>query len=165
MCSSDLALRYDHHERFGSHVSPRLGATYNVSDNLRIKANYGTGFKAPDMMKLYQILRRRMGSGWVELDGNPNLKPEASRSFDIGVEAEFGKGFGSLSYFDTQVDNLIRSEYIGPHKVGAITYSQYVYTNAEKAHLRGLESTLGYNFTDRWRFKVLTNWLSARDTH
>ena len=164
------ALRYDHHERFGSHVSPRLGVTYNVSDNLRIKANYGTGFKAPNMMQLYEILKRQMGRtgggliNWVEVDGNPNLKPEESRSFDIGVEAEFGKGSGSLTYFDTQVDNLIRSEYIGPHTVGSITYKQYIYTNAEKAHLRGLESTLGYNFTDRWRFKVLTGWLSARDT-
>ena len=164
------SLRYDHHERFGSHVSPRLGVTYNVSEHLRLKANYGTGFKAPTMMQLYEILKRQMGRtgggaiNWVEVDGNPNLKPEESRSFDIGVEAEFGKGFGSLTYFDTQVDNLIRSERIGTHTVGGITYNQYVYTNAEKAHLRGLESTLGYHFSDRWQFKVLTGWLSARDT-
>ena len=36
-----IIIRYDHHDSFGSHTSPNLGATYFIDDNSRFKANYG----------------------------------------------------------------------------------------------------------------------------
>jgi outer membrane receptor for ferrienterochelin and colicins len=66
------ALRYDHHSAFGDHYSPKLGVTYNVNDNFRIKANYGEGFKAPSIMALYYHLRRLMDV-YRTIYGNPNL--------------------------------------------------------------------------------------------
>ena len=49
----DLAVRYDDYDDFGSEVSPRVGATFTMVDNLVLKASYGQGFRAPDMSDLY----------------------------------------------------------------------------------------------------------------
>lgn len=154
------AIRYDHHSAYGSHTSPKIGVTYNATDHFRIKANYGDGFKAPSVSQIYRDLAMQMGRNWVHLTGNLNLKPEKSKSWDLGVEAEFGKGYGSLTYFDNDVDNLIESIYKG--KDGR--YDLYRYENVNKARIKGLENTLGYRFNDTLEFKVTSTLLDAKNT-
>lgn len=154
------AFRYDHHSTFGGHVSPKLGLTYKAQDNLRFKFNYGDGFKAPSVYQLYYSLYRMMGQTYVNLLGNKDLKPEESKSFDVGVEAEFGNGYGSLSYFDSHVKNLIESEKIGNDGRA----DQYRYMNVGKARIKGVESILGYKWNDRWEIRMISNWLSAKNT-
>lgn len=156
------AIRYDHHSAYGSHTSPKIGVTYNATDHFRIKANYGDGFKAPSVSQLYYDLDMEMGRGnWVHLTGNPNLKPEKSKSWDLGVEAEFGKGYGSLTYFDNDVDNLIASIPKGKDSNG---HKLHRYENVNKARIKGLENTLGYRFNDTLEFKVTSTLLDAKDT-
>lgn len=156
------AIRYDHHSAYGSHTSPKIGVTYNATDHFRIKANYGDGFKAPSVSQLYYDLDMEMGRGnWVHLTGNPNLKPEKSKSWDLGVEAEFGKGYGSLTYFDNDVDNLIASIPKGKDSNG---HNLHRYENVNKARIKGLENTLGYRFNDTFEFKVTSTLLDAKDT-
>lgn len=155
------AIRYDHHSAYGSHTSPKIGVTYNATDHFRIKANYGDGFKAPSVSQLYYDLDMQMGRNWVHLTGNPNLKPEKSKSWDLGVEAEFGKGYGSLTYFDNDVDNLIASIPKGKDSNG---HNLYRYENVNKARIKGLENTLGYRFNDTLEFKVTSTLLDAKDT-
>lgn len=156
------AIRYDHHSAYGSHTSPKIGVTYNATDHFRIKANYGDGFKAPSVSQFYYDLDMEMGRGnWVHLTGNPNLKPEKSKSWDLGVEAEFGKGYGSLTYFDNDVDNLIASIPKGKDSNG---HNLHRYENVNKARIKGLENTLGYRFNDTLEFKVTSTLLDAKDT-
>ena len=155
------AIRYDHHSAYGSHTSPKIGVTYNATDHFRIKANYGDGFKAPSVSQLFYDLDMRMGPSYVHLTGNPNLKPEKSKSWDLGVEAEFGKGYGSLTYFDNDVDNLITSIPKGKDSNG---HNLYRYENVNKARIKGLENTLGYRFNDTLEFKVTSTLLDAKDT-
>lgn len=157
------AIRYDHHSAYGSHTSPKIGVTYNATDHFRIKANYGDGFKAPSVLQLYYDLDMPMGGpwNWVHLIGNPNLKPEKSKSWDLGVEAEFGKGYGSLTYFDNDVDNLIATIPKGKDSNG---HNLHRYENVNKARIKGLENTLGYRFNDTLEFKVTSTLLDAKDT-
>lgn len=157
------AIRYDHHSAYGSHTSPKIGVTYNATDHFRIKANYGDGFKAPSVLQLYYDLDMPMGGpmNWVHLTGNPNLKPEKSKSWDLGVEAEFGKGYGSLTYFDNDVDNLIATIPKGKDSKG---HNLHRYENVNKARIKGLENTLGYRFNDTLEFKVTSTLLDAKDT-
>ena len=156
------AIRYDHHSAYGSHTSPKIGVTYNATDHFRIKANYGDGFKAPSVSQLYYDLDMEMGRGnWVHLTGNPNLKPEKSKSWDLGFEAEFGKGYGSLTYFDNDVDNLITSIPKGKDSNG---HNLHRYENVNKARIKGLENTLGYRFNDTLEFKVTSTLLDAKNT-
>lgn len=154
------ALRYDHHSSFGSHVSPKLGVTYKVSSDFRIKANYGEGFKAPSVYQLYYSLDRIMGASRVRLIGNPDLDPEESKSFDIGVEGEFGKGYATLTYFNSRLKNLIDTHLISEEG----NLKSYEYINIGKARMYGVENVIGYRFNDNWQFKVTSAWLSAKDT-
>ena len=102
------AIRYDHHENYGSHTSPKLGVTYKAAEDFRVKVNYGKGFKAPTVQNLYQKLVTNMGpAGTITVNPDSNLKPETSNSWDVGIEKEWGKLSTSLTYFDTKLENMI----------------------------------------------------------
>jgi outer membrane receptor for ferrienterochelin and colicins len=148
------ALRYDHHSAFGDHYSPKLGVTYNVNDNFRIKANYGEGFKAPSIMALYYHLRRLMDV-YRTIYGNPNLQPEETKSWDFGLEGERGKFSGRVAYFDNRVKNLITTTLVED--------VNWKYINVGQARIKGLEVEAGWKPDDVWNFKASGTWLDAHD--
>lgn len=151
------AVRYDHHSMYGSNMSPKLGVTYKATDTFRVKANYGKGFRAPNIPQLYYNFRRLMGSNYVTLYGNPDLKAEESTSFDIGFEKEWGKANTSLTYFHTSADNFITSVLVNRRN------SEYEYRNIDKVKIDGVEHVFGYTFNNKWSFKVNSTWLDAKD--
>lgn len=92
-------VRHDVHSEFGGHTTWRGTASYLFdSTGTRIHSSYATGFRAPSLYELYD-----------PSSGNPALKPETSRSFDIGVEQSMlgGDLKAGLAYFNLDVDNLI----------------------------------------------------------
>lgn len=148
------AIRYDHHENFGSHTSPKLGLTYKANDTFRVKANYGKGFKAPTIQNLYCKLVTHMGqAGIITVNPNANLRPETSNSWDVGVEKEWGKIYTSLVYFDTKLENMITTE--------KIVDKIYRCINVGNVRVKGIEHTLGYELNPMWKFKVNSTWLDA----
>lgn len=148
------AIRYDHHENFGSHTSPKLGLTYKANDTFRVKANYGKGFKAPTIQNLYCKLVTHMGqAGIITVNPNANLRPETSDSWDVGVEKEWGKLSTSLVYFDTKLENMITTEEIDERTYRCI--------NVGNVRVKGIEHTLGYELNPMWKFKVNSTWLDA----
>lgn len=148
------AIRYDHHENFGSHTSPKLGLTYKANDTFRVKANYGKGFKAPTIQNLYCKLVTHMGqAGIITVNPNANLRPETSNSWDVGVEKEWGKLSTSLTYFDTKLENMITTTPIGD--------KEYRCINVGNVRIKGIEHTLGYELSPMWKFKVNSTWLDA----
>lgn len=148
------AIRYDHHENFGSHTSPKLGLTYKANDTFRVKANYGKGFKAPTIQNLYCKLVTHMGqAGIITVNPNANLRPETSNSWDVGVEKEWGKISTSLVYFDTKLENMITTE--------KIFDKIYRCINVGNVRVKGIEHTLGYELNPMWKFKVNSTWLDA----
>lgn len=148
------AIRYDHHENFGSHTSPKLGLTYKANDTFRVKANYGKGFKAPTIQNLYCKLVTHMGqAGIITVNPNANLRPETSDSWDVGVEKEWGKISTSLVYFDTKLENMITTTPIG--------VKEYRCINVGNVRIKGIEHTLGYELSPMWKFKVNSTWLDA----
>lgn len=148
------AIRYDHHENFGSHTSPKLGLTYKANDTFRVKANYGKGFKAPTIQNLYCKLVTHMGqAGIITVNPNANLRPETSNSWDVGVEKEWGKISTSLVYFDTKLENMITTTPIGD--------KEYRCINVGNVRIKGIEHTLGYELSPMWKFKVNSTWLDA----
>ena len=101
---SVAALRYDYFEGFGSTVNPKLGFRYMPMKELMFRASAGTGFKAPQMQKLYsaqsvgrsgfvdQVHCNKAGGDACNLNqnavvigGNRDLKEEKSFSFNLGT--------------------------------------------------------------------------------
>ena len=98
------SVRYDHFSDFGSKTTPKIGATYFLNDNSRIKVNWGKGFKAPSLTELYGEISH---FGMFSIIGNPNLKAEESNNWDISYEGEKGKTSVKITYFHNDVENLI----------------------------------------------------------
>lgn len=151
------SIRYDHDSSFGGEVTPKIGATYFISDNSRIKTNWGKGFKAPTISELYMVMERAMGPMTVRVEGNPDLKPEKSTSWDISFEAEKDNNFGKLTYFNNDVKNLITTKQIGS------SYYDQRYINVDEAEIDGVEMEIGRNLDDKWTIKATSNWLDATD--
>ncbi len=93
-----LGGRLDDHESFGVEPTWRAEAGYAFAGTgVRIRGSYATGFKAPSLSELF--------ASW----GNPALKPEESRSWEIGFDRTFAEGraeFG-LTWFGSAIDDLI----------------------------------------------------------
>ncbi|WP_148570407.1 TonB-dependent receptor plug domain-containing protein [Aliarcobacter cryaerophilus] len=86
------ALRYDKYSDFDNKTTGKIGIKQYIVDELNISSNYGTGYNIPTTFELYDAS-----------SGNINLKPEKTKTYDVGIEY---KGF-SITYFNTKVDNLI----------------------------------------------------------
>lgn len=151
------SVRFEHNSQFGSEATPKIGATYSINNNWRLKANYGKGYKAPSISELYMIMHRSMGSMNVTVEGNPDLQPEETISYDFSIEADKGKNFGKLTYFNNKVTNLITIE-----ALDASGYNNR-YINIGKAQINGIELELGHRFNDRWTIKFTHNYLDAMD--
>jgi len=74
-----LSARYDDNSDFDSALSGRLSLAYAVNSTTLVRANLGTGRKAPTFIE-------RFGFFPGQFIGNPDLKPEKSKSFDLGVD-------------------------------------------------------------------------------
>ncbi|NTV45777.1 MAG: TonB-dependent receptor [Chlorobiales bacterium] len=102
--------RLDRHSEFGTVFNPKAGATYELLNfdgiTTSLKANYGKGFRAPTIVGLFS---KTLG-GY----GNPDLKPEKTENFDIGVFQRFADwGYLEVSYFRMNVTNLIINDKVG----------------------------------------------------
>lgn len=126
--STSLALRADDHERFTTEVTWRVSATYRVAPwGTRLKAAYGTGFKAPSLQQLFGA---NSFGGFGIFVGNPSLGPETSTGFDVGFEQSLldGRLRAGLSYFEIAIDDLIAFN---------ATFTSLL--NQDRADIHGLE--------------------------
>lgn len=157
------AVRIDHHDSFGTHTSPKLGATYKLSENARVKANWGKGYRAPTLYELYsQMEKVGMAPMPVNVIGNPDLQPEESTNFDFGFEAEKGKVSGKVTYYQNKIKNMIDGGDDDPDKLAQnIIWSKYI--NRGEVEIKGLESEIGYNFDEHWSVRGVYNYLDAKD--
>ncbi len=127
------SVRYDSSDRFGDVTTYRIAPAFLIPETgTKLKASYGTGFKAPSLNELY------VSYPWWFFFANPDLKPEESTGYDAGFEqALFGKRvqFGA-TYFHNDVTNLITYEAIAP------AYTTYV--NLAHAKIDGAETFLAF---------------------
>jgi iron complex outermembrane receptor protein len=128
----DVAVRYDDYDDFGSEVSPRVGATFTMIDDLTIKASYGQGFRAPDLSDLYGATsfsaENAIDYYGCSLDGvpeaecpnrqfdtyigsNPNLDAETSETVSLGAEYTYDDNWvGSINYVILELQSAV--EYV-----------------------------------------------------
>jgi outer membrane receptor protein involved in Fe transport len=70
-------------------MSPRLGVGFPVSDRTLLHVNYGKFFQQPNLQDLYvsyAFLEHKVRTGgYYVAFGNPNLKPEETTAYEIGI--------------------------------------------------------------------------------
>ncbi|MCC6924858.1 TonB-dependent receptor [Novosphingobium sp.] len=131
--------RIDDHDRFGSHWTFGANGSFDLTGNLRLRASFGQGFKAPTLYQLY-------GYG-----GNATLKPEQSDAYDLGLEYAPGDGSArlGLTLFRRDSSNLI--DYVWPSG----------YTNISRTRAQGVELEGRFKVTNRLSVRGAYTWLEA----
>lgn len=159
------AIRYDHFESDADDSSqpdqtrvrftPRIGASLVFDDKYTVFANYSEGFRAPNLTELYAQgthfivdFGAPFGSVANSFVANPNLKPETSRTVELG----FGMDYESVFQADDKLDFKISryqtraSDYIeqlvsvSPFSASNTT----TYTNVTRADIWGYEADISY---------------------
>ena len=155
--------RYDKHEDFGSHVSPRVYATYTINDNWTVKGGVATGYKTPKTSDLQEGITGFGGQGTSPFIGNPDLKPEESLSKEIAVYYEHpNKHNFNVTLFQNDFKDKIESADVTASagsqwedvssSYGTLRQKQ----NVGKAEILGLEVAGKYFILDNLSFKA--NW-------
>lgn len=122
-----------------SRLSPKFGAVWKLVDDVRLFANYATGFKAPEPGQVNQFFEN-LAFGYTSRP-NPDLGPETSESFETGIR--FGNKAVSLDItgFTTRYKDFISQEVVG----GGFTPSNpaiYQFINLDRARVKGAEARL-----------------------
>ena len=95
--TASVGLGIDKTEGYSGVFSPRVGANYLLTQSTRLKGTWGEGFFIPSFYALSE-----------PVIGNPDLKPEYSKSFDVGVEQDFGpRARAGITYFHNSMTALV----------------------------------------------------------
>jgi len=119
-----LGIRIDDHELFGTETTYKISSAYIISrTGTRVKANWGTGFKAPSLYQLYSSY------------GSPDLEPDESNSYDFGFEQSLlnNKISFGLIYFHNNFKNMVDFD-----------MATFKYKNIGRAKTKGIETKLAF---------------------
>lgn len=175
-------IRMDDHETYGDHWSPRAYLVYNATDTLTVKGGWATAFKAPSLLQLSPDWATNSCRGGCRIVGSPDLKPETSESWELGLYYRGEEGIlegveASVTTFRNDVDNRISISRT-PDVNAAPGYSNFVgfetnsrgqrvpvfrYYNVNKARIQGVETELKVPFNEAWKLSLNYTYNDGRD--
>ncbi|AWH39358.1 TonB-dependent receptor [Stenotrophomonas sp. ZAC14D1_NAIMI4_6] len=162
-----LGVRWDNTDNYDDNVSPRIYGVWHPGDAWTVRGGVSKGFRAPNLEQgtagaATQSGGRGCGSltpeGWnsrlVSADGttgcymagNPNLEPETSTNYELGVGFDQNGWSASATYFLTNFDDKI--EQVPLRDIPGQTTSFVngfwwtVAQNIQKARTRGVEASV-----------------------
>ena len=103
-----VGARVEHNESFGTDLAPRATVVYvartgsnQTFGETRVKASAGTGIKEPTMLESFSISPFFLG--------NLDLKPERSRSVELGIDQRFARDRAKIeaTWFDNRFSDII----------------------------------------------------------
>ncbi|WP_100641740.1 TonB-dependent receptor plug domain-containing protein [Alteromonas facilis] len=131
-----FGIRHEDYSDFGTTTDPKVAVRWTPADNLTVRGSYGTAFRAPSLHQLGlgrtdespnlvdTIRCNAVGVGCQPMEytavfaGNPDLGPEESTNYNIGVIYEVTDALSfSVDYYDYEIENIIDSD------------TQFVFTN------------------------------------
>ncbi|MGB2247821.1 MAG: TonB-dependent receptor domain-containing protein [Alcanivorax sediminis] len=134
------SLRHDDNDAFGSKVTGAAAVGYKLDRQHRVRASYGTAFKAPTFNDLYY-------PGF----GNAELKPESSETGEVGMRGQYSVWYWDAALYRSNIDDLI-------------SYDPVVMApgNVEKATVEGAELAMGLEW-QQWRARLAFSALKPED--
>ncbi len=124
-------IRWDDSTIYDSALTYRVGISYLQEESVKWHAQYGTGFRGPTLNDLF----------WPGA-GNPNLKPEKSNGWEVGIEQGLSKSTSlSLNYYENVFKDLIQWAPIDPSD----PFSLWMPQNVGRAVSSGWEGEVRWN--------------------
>ena len=172
-----VGWRFQNDDDFGDHNAFKLSSKYRFYEQNELFADlrlsYGQGYRVPNLKERFYSFDHSY-LGYIVI-GNPNLKPESSNSYQLGlslVKNEFWNA--NINLFWNDVKDLIQTDYDNAQVVNGIT--QYSYSNVAQAETKGIETTAqwhistylavsgAYTYTEA-KDKTTNKWLTRRPKH
>ncbi|REL37389.1 TonB-dependent receptor plug domain-containing protein [Thalassotalea euphylliae] len=127
-----LAVRYEDYSDFGTTTDPKVSFLWAPSDDLSVRGSYGTAFRAPSLHQL-GLGRTDESPNLVDtqrcaligdqdracdpqeytavFEGNPDLGPEESESYNFGVIYNVTDDLSfSIDYYNYDIEDIIDSD-------------------------------------------------------
>lgn len=130
--------------------NPNVGLKYFIIPEIAFHSSFGTAFSMPNA---YQKAGEYLYNGTITR-GNPDLKPEKSKTLDFGVsysKPKLGVDI-DVTYFYTWNDNFIIEE-LWKEKQDEGDQKYKTFLNADKAKKSGLEVMASYNIGALFDYK------------
>lgn len=135
--SYTISGRRDDNSDYDAFNTYRIGASMPLTPSMRFRTSLSTAYNAPAFEQLRPTLYT---------SGSPNLKPEKSRAFEVGIEQDLGNGnvHFSADYFNQTFTDLIQYVSGGPpNYLGS-------YANLTEARTRGYDVELSLAPSNGW---------------
>ena len=117
-------------------ISPRLGISFPVTDRAKLHLTYGHYYQMPRGDDLYENLSFDM-RGAIRRRGNPDLEPERTIAYEVGVTQQFTDDLTvDITGFTKDIDNLINSVHVD------ITNDYSYFINDIYGRVQGVELTV-----------------------
>jgi len=146
-------------KKFQGYVSPRIGFFYPLTDKDAFTFSFGLYYQMPEYQYIFLTTKWR---GPNRLVGNPELKPECTRSYEFRLDHELPhKTLFSFTIYKKDIRNLINAELVGLYPIVS-----YKITNSSYGDARGFEFEFrrpaGKHFTTRLVY--ILSWAKGRNT-
>ena len=146
--TGDLAVRRDRFNRFKDATSLRASLLAQVGGGFSIAGSYGEGIAQPTFFDLYGFFPNNFL-------GNPSLKPESSRGFEVSLRYRRGSVEASLTGYRQKLHNEI---------VDIFDFGTSLFSTAnrdETSRRSGVEATFGWQLGDKLRLNANYAYLKA----
>jgi len=131
-----ISGRLTHNNQFGNNFSPRAYLVYNGIESFTFKGGYGEGFKAPTIFQSSEDFSLVSCGGRCTLVGNPDLKPQTSKTYELSTLYYATRGYVQATIFFNDVKNLIDRD-LDPFFNG--TSNIIKYENIDRVETKGVE--------------------------
>lgn len=138
--SWQASVRRDDDSQFGGETTGSVRYGFAFTEDLKLVASYGTAYRAPTFNDLYY-------PGF----SNPNLRPETSRSAELGLRGAHARGNWSISAYQTRAEDLITFD--------ALTFLP---VNLDRARIRGAEASADFDIGG-WTLTGTATWMDPRN--
>jgi TonB-dependent receptor len=128
---------------------PSIQARYEIQPTLIGRATWSSTIARPGFNQSNASTTLDLGSGTVT-EGNPQLKPATSNSFDVSIEKYLpNAGIVSLGLFDKEIKNYIVADNTGTvtDPASGLLLRRFTYSNAGGSFARGVELNWEQRFT------------------
>ncbi len=151
----------------GTAVSPKLGVLFRITPQWSIYGNYASGFRAPEGQQVNSAL----DVATAKLLPNPDLKPEKSRNFEIGIRSRMDRLSFDVAVFSSKYNNLIQEKKdLGTaNGLAASTANPTLFQtiNIDQATIQGFEikGTIDWGQTADGKWRTPVSYGQARGTN
>ena len=184
----DAAVRYDNYGNVGSTVNPKASLRWKATDWLLMRSQVGKGFRAPSLTDLYTPQATSVTANGTRdplrcpnlttgsptdcsfqfttiTGGNPNLKPEKSTSYTLGIVLEPVRDLSvAVDYFNIELRDAIvpgglNYTYFLANAARAQQYAAFINRGAPDGNASGVGPIIGIQQTNANLFKTKVSGL------